>query len=596
MKTTFKAAIFALALAVSVGASADSYVFNNNLRVGARGADVTALQNVLVAENLLMVNPTGYFGSLTLKAVKAYQLANGLPSTGFVGPMTREVLNRMNSGTTACPAGLVCTPVTTTPVACPAGYTCVSNTSNTSTALQGSEGFAEVRLSPTPTNNTNIQTSSDVSVYGIEFKAKQSDISVERINLQVSVNNNGSMENPSTLINKITVRDGSNILTTIPVNSSTFSKDTSSSTNNIYYVQVTGISTKVAQDTIKTLTFSFDTNSIDTARTVTVGVYGTQGIRTVDGRGISSYNGLTDSRVHTFNKPGNSNLLVKADATTIYAQNYRINTTSNGAEKVLLSTFAVKSETGPSKITSIVATTTASGTSPTNLYLYDGSTILDARSVSGGNSVTFDLNNANIVVAQDQTRTFTIKADMPATTATGTAVKSTVTSVTYEKANGSSVAVSASIAGPFHYFAPVVPQFSKISSTATTIKNNNIDTSVTANVKLGIVAQGGDISATTGEITASIGLKNLATGAILNTSASSTVNGTVESGLSIFADGASKTVEFTANFASSTFSAGTTNVKTFIQSITFKPVGGTAQTLTSGFELLDSDGYASFSK
>lgn len=571
MKNSIKAAIFALALTVSVGASAEGYMFNNNLRQGMRGADVSALQAVLVSEGHLMVSPTGYFGSLTLKAVKAYQLAKGIsPVSGFVGPLTRGVLNSSS-------------PVVNNP------------STPTTPVLSGSEGFAEVRLSPTPTNNTNIQTSSDIAVYGVEFKAKQSDISVERINLQVAVVNSGSSENPSTLINKITVRDGSTVLTTIPVNSSTFSKDTSSSTNNIYYVQVTGISTKVAKDTIKTLTFSFDTNSIDTARTVTVSVYGTQGIRTVDGRGISSYNSLTDSRVHTFNKPGNSNLLVKSDATTVYAQNYRINTTSNGAEKVLLSTFAVKSETGPSKIVNVVATTTASGTLPSNLYLYDGSTIVDARSVPSSGIVTFDLNSSNINVAQDQTKTFSIKADMPATTATGTVVRASVTSVTYEKANGSSVAVVSAITGPYHYFAPVVPQFSKISSTATTVKNNNIDTSVTANVKLGIVAQGGDISAVAGEITAVIGPKNLATGALLGT-ATSSVNGTVESGLTIFADGASKTVDFTANFASTSFSAGTTNVKTFVQSITFKPVGGVAATLTAGFEPLDSDGYASFSK
>jgi len=569
MKTTFKAAIFALALTVTVGASAQGYMFNNNLKIGARSADVSALQAVLVSEGYLAVSPTGYFGTLTLAAVKKYQTAKMIsPVSGFVGPLTRGVLNSSVAVTPTTPT----TP--TTPV------------------LSGSEGFAEVRLSPTPTNNTNIQTSSDVAVYGVEFKAKQSDISVERLNLEVSVYNAG-YENPSTLINKITVRDGSTVLTTIPVNSSTFSK--ASSTSNSYYVQITGISTKVAKDTTKTLTVSFDTNSIDTARAVTVGIFGAQGIRTVDGRGISSYNGLTDTRAHTFNKPGNSNLLVKADATTIYSQNYRINTTSNGAEKVLLSTFAVKSETGPSKIVSITATTSYSGTQPTNLYLYDGSTIVDARSVSG-TSVTFDLNNSNINVAQDQTRTFTIKADMPATTATGTVVSATVTNVTYEKANGSSVSVSASVAGPYHYFAPVVPQFSKISSTATTVKNDNIDTSVTANVKLGIVAQGGDISATAGTITAVIGLKNLATGLIYSQAASSSVNGTVESGLTQFADGASKTVEFTANFGSSIFASGTTNVKTFVHSITFKPVNGATSTLTAGFELLDSDGYASFSK
>lgn len=37
----------------------------------------------------------GYFGECTNKAVKDFQKANNLPNTGFVGPMTREILNSL---------------------------------------------------------------------------------------------------------------------------------------------------------------------------------------------------------------------------------------------------------------------------------------------------------------------------------------------------------------------------------------------------------------------------------------------------------------------------------------------------------------------
>ncbi len=578
MKKLFSTAIIALALTVSVSASAGDYMFNKTLKVGSRSADVTELQKELAAAGHFSGTPTGYFGNVTKSAVMAYQRANSIsPVSGIVGPLTRATLN---AGVTTTTTTSTTTTTTTTPI-----------------STTGQEGFAEVRIAPTPTNNTNVQFSTDVPVYGLEFKAKQSDITVERINLQVGVSNSGS-ENPSTLINSISVKDGSTVVATIPVNSTTFSK-VSTSTGNTYYVQRAGLGVKVLKDTAKTLTVTFNTNSIDSERIVTVNVYGTQGIRTVDGRLLSGYPVVpTDVRTHTFKKPGNSNLLVKSDATTIYATNYRINTTNNGAEKVLTSTFAVKSETGPSKLTTVNVTAYASGTLPSNLYLYDGSTLVDARSVTvvaanASGTVSFDLSGYNTMVDTDVTKTFTIKADMSATTATGTVVSTVVTGVVYEKANGSSASVTTNVAGPYHYFASVVPKLTKISSTAITVKNNNIDTSITSNVKLGIVAEGGDISATT-SISAVIGLKNIASGQVI---ATSSVSGSVESGLTTFTDGASKTVEFTASFASTTFSTGTTNARTFIQSITFKPVNSaTPATLTAGFELLDSEGYASFSK
>ncbi|MDB4992360.1 MAG: family of calcium-binding protein [Parcubacteria group bacterium] len=83
----------------SVGGSvlgASTYNFAKNLTVGSHGEDVTQLQTILISEGFLHLDaPSGYFGSLTKAAVKLYQAAHGIsPAAGYVGPMTRAVLNQ----------------------------------------------------------------------------------------------------------------------------------------------------------------------------------------------------------------------------------------------------------------------------------------------------------------------------------------------------------------------------------------------------------------------------------------------------------------------------------------------------------------------
>ncbi len=76
-----------------LGASA--YNFTLSLRLGSTGADVTALQQVLIDAGFLNITtPTGYYGSLTFAAVKKYQAAHGVDQVGIVGPQTRAQLNK----------------------------------------------------------------------------------------------------------------------------------------------------------------------------------------------------------------------------------------------------------------------------------------------------------------------------------------------------------------------------------------------------------------------------------------------------------------------------------------------------------------------
>lgn len=62
-----------------------------DLEVGSEGGDVMTLQSMLILEGYLDVEaPTGYFGTRTLRALRACQKSYGIvPATGHYGAMTR---------------------------------------------------------------------------------------------------------------------------------------------------------------------------------------------------------------------------------------------------------------------------------------------------------------------------------------------------------------------------------------------------------------------------------------------------------------------------------------------------------------------------
>jgi spore germination protein YaaH len=69
--------------------------FTMDLSYGSENSEVLALQKILVAKGYLKATPNGYFGPATLAAVRAWQTANKLPSTGTIGPLSRGILNAL---------------------------------------------------------------------------------------------------------------------------------------------------------------------------------------------------------------------------------------------------------------------------------------------------------------------------------------------------------------------------------------------------------------------------------------------------------------------------------------------------------------------
>ncbi len=72
-------------------------VLNYNLYYGMAGSDVTVLQSFLAVQGYFPYSPIGVYGPLTFRAVQNFQAAHGISSTGYVGPITRGVINSLQN-------------------------------------------------------------------------------------------------------------------------------------------------------------------------------------------------------------------------------------------------------------------------------------------------------------------------------------------------------------------------------------------------------------------------------------------------------------------------------------------------------------------
>lgn len=68
-------------------------VLTTDFSVGIKNDSVKEIQRLLISQQLLTGDATGYFGSQTMKAVQKFQTREGLKPTGYVGQLTRTRMN-----------------------------------------------------------------------------------------------------------------------------------------------------------------------------------------------------------------------------------------------------------------------------------------------------------------------------------------------------------------------------------------------------------------------------------------------------------------------------------------------------------------------
>ena len=432
MKISLKAAIIALAI-VAVGASAANAAFNTNLTVGSTGADVSALQSWLISKGFSIpsissgASTPGYFGSQTKAAVVAYQASVGLPSTGFVGPLTRGILNGSSAPSTA--------PVS---MGCPIGYTCTANPGTTPATpvttggpLVGTDGsISDINTLSQYSSEEIGDGENDVKIAGFEVEASNDgDISLRSIKLVFDPSGNGSGDSDhlDDYIDSVSVWMGSTKI------GSADSDDFTETSNDTYEKTITLSSSVVKADTTEKFYVSVDAASnldsgdIDSdSWTVAVA-----NLRFEDGSGVvttetsaiptdldwdSAGDGIGMLFV-TFSSAADTELKFTKDSSSP-TEVVVIDDTNNTDDVTMLvgkveveGTSDVVVDEIPVTLTTVGGANVAAVTGSITLKI-DGKTFTESVTISGATTGTTTFDNLDLSLDAGKTYTFTVYADI----------------------------------------------------------------------------------------------------------------------------------------------------------------------------------------
>lgn len=432
MKISLKAAIIALAI-VAVGASTANAAFNTNLTVGSTGADVSALQSWLISKGFSIPSISsgaatpGYFGSQTKSAVVLYQASVGLPSTGFVGPLTRGILNGSSVPSTA-------------PVAmgCPIGFKCIADGTTAPATpvvggpLVGTDGsISDINTLSQYSSEEIGDGEKDVKVTGFEVEASNDgDISLRSIKLVFDPSGNGSSDSDhlDDYIDSVSVWMGSTKI------GSADSRDFTETSNNTYEKTITLSTSVVKADTTEKFYVAvngannLDSGDIDTdSWTVAVA-----NIRFEDGSGVvttetsaiptdldwdAAGDGIAISFV-TFSSAANTELKVTTAAESPDAGIVVIDDTDNTDDVTMLvgkieveGTSDVVVDQLPVTLTTVGGANVAAVTGSISLKI-DGKTFTESVTTSGATVGTTTFDNLDLSLEAGKTYTFTVYADI----------------------------------------------------------------------------------------------------------------------------------------------------------------------------------------
>lgn len=469
-----------------------SAAITSDLTVGSTGSQVVALQNTLVAGGYLTMPAgvaPGYFGSLTKAAVMAWQAANGVPSTGFVGPLSRAKL-----------AGAVVATPGTTPV--------VSGSITT----PGAEGTLTVSIAAV-SNSTVYEGASMATILAFKAEADLSDIAIQRVKVDLTTDSDLYRN----VLSKIyLVDDAGRTLASAELNTSTVVKNAGLE----YEITLTGFSSVVAKDTSRTYTIKADVDpSIEAAdlSAYTIAL-SEQGVRGVDGAGIDLYSANDESvaKAITFSAS-------LAESATLAISNNTANplaremvafggSAEDEADKVVLMVFDIKAEKDNILITdmidfavTVVGNTAGATASTTYLYVGNGTSgqLLGSDTGTGTTDVA-DFTDIDYTIPAGTTKTFTLAADVRNANTVQTTVDAswtpTSTTLVAENTEGDAVAtasMSGSATANDLLVRNVGPVFS-IVGTPTIVRttaaiSTNSTTTATATFQLNVAAKGANV-------------------------------------------------------------------------------------------------------
>jgi hypothetical protein len=436
-------------LAFAMIASAAS--FNTNLTVGSTGADVVALQTALMTAGynipaIAAGTPKGYFGSQTQTAVKAYQAARSIPSTGFVGPLTRAALNG---------GAMVTTPVA---VGCPAGYTCTANVGTTPVVTTpgvittpGMAGTLALTLQGSPSGATlDKGESEDIARY--KLQASASDMQVTSLALDFDVR-------LWLYASSVVIKDDAGVVIASKsgLTQNDFIELTVGSSYRLY-VPVSYVVPRAASKYF-TVNVTMLPASDRCATTCTLTLSKVQ-VRSVDGTGVTDTQTDGTDRTFSFTGTNSGQLVTGVNANSPLKKLVQISN-SNETAGVILGVFDLKSQNKDATLRTLKVFVKTDGTSVNTLFShikikvngqeYTANTIDTSSGSNSTASSTVTFTDLTIPLPKDVYVPVTITADVAKPSSTGaldgksasTTLVANTTNIVAEDSTFNSVTVNA---------------------------------------------------------------------------------------------------------------------------------------------------------
>lgn len=395
------------------GSTSASVTFTRDLTIGSTGSDVTALQNWLITKGFaISAGATGYFGSQTQAALAAYQAANGItPAAGYFGPVTRAKVNA-SAGTTGTTGG-----------------------TTGSTTLSGGAGQLKNIDSLGDTESDLHEGDSATKVLGFSADAQDSDIAVQRVDVNVTLPS-GESASANKYFDTIAIYQDGNKLASMDASAG----DKSGSVWSYRFSDINGVIRDGNTGNFYVEVTPVSSVDSDNNGSITVAIP-TDGIRAVDGEGVSETYSVSDDSSNTFTVTSatDGTLTINEasdnpDSTTVKAD------TDTTTDDVTVLSFNLKAKNQDVTVHDLPVTITTSNATSSDtvstVKLLKGSTVLKSKSVTGtttAQTVVFD--NIDQTISKDDSENFTVTVSVRKIDAAGSTFTSG-SSVTASIPNG----------------------------------------------------------------------------------------------------------------------------------------------------------------
>lgn len=516
-----------------------NFSFTRDLAVGATGNDVMDLQKFLNSVPGVQVAASGvgsagmetsYFGTLTAQAVSAFQVKYsseilaplGLTSgTGYFGASSRAKARDLCTSAPT-PGAEICGDGIDNDGDGLVDEGCEDDEDPADDDLQGGEGSITDFDELSKYNNEEVTQGETEKVFGFTFEADASDISVRRVDILFEADGSTDANaEPWDFIEQVNLYHGDEEVASMDADSeSDWSKVTDAnqdgdSDDDTYRIRFSGLSEIVREDDSSEWAVEvvardvIDSGDIDQVFGVSTGV---DGIRAVDGAGINIYGGDT-SRV-TFTFTGSTAGTLELSDSEDFDDHVvaKVSATSD-TDDVTVGMFELEADEQDVTVEDLKAQIYVSGGTDvdnivTSLGLYVGDDLIETKTVttsSASTSVEVTFDDIDYEIEEDETVTFTLKADvqeLDGTTdqAEGVVIYAVVygAGIVAEDAEGDDVTVSENWNTAGDYTVSLYSKLPVLSLTSTEAVKGSDDgsgntTSATYTFKFTVQAVGGDI-------------------------------------------------------------------------------------------------------